>query len=68
MNHIITNVLLAIFVTAFVTTTMHGLGRAEKADCYKFQTNAMEYPDFYITIYEKEMCDKYGIETYMAIK
>lgn len=38
-----------------------GLKRSEVVECYKLQDNASHLLGFYVTQWEKDMCDAHGI-------
>lgn len=38
-----------------------GMDKEEQVTCLKLQAQALEYPDYWITITHKEMCDYHGI-------
>mgnify|MGYP001617176134 CR=1 FL=1 len=40
----------------------YGVEKSEKAECLKFQDQALIYPGFFLTEYQKQQCDRYGIE------
>lgn len=62
IKDIIIAVLVVTLIAAFVVSIIEGLHKAEQVKCYTLQEQSREYPDFFLTIYEKEMCDFHGIE------
>jgi hypothetical protein len=38
-----------------------GMDKEEQVICYKLQSQALQYPDYWITLTQKEMCDYHGI-------
>ena len=40
----------------------YGVEKAEKAECLKWQDQSLEYPNFYLTAWQKQQCDRYQIE------
>lgn len=60
-------VLQAIIISTFIlfvlaALMLMGVKNEEKVSCHKWQTQATEYPDFYLTEWQKEQCDAHGIE------
>ncbi len=58
-KEIIILVLLGI-IMAFAIIT--GINRQEQTTCNQYQKWAKEYPLFYMTQLDKEMCDNWGIQ------
>jgi hypothetical protein len=42
--------------------TKIGVDRQEKSECLKWQDEATKYPDYYLTAWQKEQCDHWGIQ------
>lgn len=40
----------------------HGVEKAEKAECLKWQDYAHQFESFYLTQAEKQQCDRYQVE------
>lgn len=51
-------ILGAVIFAAFLI----GLNKAEKLECLKWQKEAGEYPDYFLTDWQKEQCEHRGIE------
>jgi len=68
MNKIIKIILflLAIITLAFVIVI--GINRQEITTCHQYEKWAEEYPLFYLTEWEKEMCDAHNIPIDAEVK
>ena len=60
-------VLQAIIISTFVlfilaALMLMGVKNEEKVSCHKWQTQATEYPGFYLLEWQKEQCDAHGIQ------
>lgn len=52
---------LSLFAVALVIIVMVGAERQEFRDCLNWREQANTYPTFYLTDWQKQQCDHYGI-------
>ena len=55
----------AVGIAAILNT---GLDRQAKVDCLQWQSQATQYPGFYLTQWQKDQCDSVGITINAPIK
>lgn len=64
--NIIGYTIIIAFIIGLVTLMAYGIRtgieKAEKGECYEWQGYAEDYTGFYITDWQEEQCDHYGIE------
>ena len=46
----------------------HGVEKAEKAECLKWQSQALELPNFYLTGWQKQQCDRYQVDVDASVE
>ena len=55
----------SLFIAGFVFALMYffnaGLDRQEVVDCNKMQSQSMQYSNFYLLQWQKDMCDAHNI-------
>lgn len=55
-------VLVATIIVSFVASVVIGIDRQEQVRCFQLQKQAENHQEFYITSFEKKVCDYQGIE------
>jgi len=56
-------IVISLFILFVLSALMlMGMKNEEKVSCHKWQTQATEYPGFYLTQWQKEQCDAHGIQ------
>lgn len=61
MRDIFYAIWIPIIVGVFIWTLVVGFGRGEEVECYKWQNQAAQYPNFYLTTWQKGQCDAHQI-------
>ena len=54
-------VVLVVSISAMFIFEL-GVERTEKAECLNWQDQALELPNFFLTGWQKQQCDRYQIE------
>lgn len=54
-------ILISVAFYALIVAISAGISKEEVVTCLKYQKQAKEYPSFYITFAEKQMCDTHQI-------
>lgn len=52
---------IVVFLIMFLMLN-DALSRAEQAECYRWQEEAEQYLDYYLTKWQAEQCNHYGIK------
>jgi hypothetical protein len=68
MNKIIHIILFLIVATVLALVIVIGIDKQEQETCHKYQRWAKEYPLFYMTQLDKEMCDNWSIQVDAPVK
>jgi len=62
MNTILQIAIAAAVVAMFAFLIATGVSRTERAECFKWQAEAKEYPGYYLTQWQSQQCLANGIE------
>jgi len=57
-------VLLIALSLLLIYTMLEGIDKTERVECYKWQRYAKEFPNFYLTDWQKAQCDAHGIRVF----
>lgn len=55
-------ILLLVVIVGIVSLIFYGVKKTEKYECQLWSTQAKEYPNYYITQWQKNQCDHYNID------
>ncbi len=61
-ENILTFLVLAAIIVAMFIALFVGVGKSEKLECLKWQKEAEEYPDFFLTEWQKKQCEHHKVE------
>ena len=53
--------IIALVAGVFVGALITGTARSERAECIKWSNDAHIYPAYYITGWQRQQCNQYGI-------
>lgn len=63
MKNFILFLIFLVCVGAFALAFLEGIKKQEQVECYKAQSQSVEFPDnFFMNLAWKNTCDSYGIE------
>lgn len=61
-------IILILIIIILVILTLWGLNSSERTQCFKLQSDAEKYPQFYITEWQNQMCQAHNVEINAPIK
>ena len=62
MKNLLTGIVVFILLLVGLFIFEYGVERQEKAECLNWQDQALELPNFFLTGWQKQQCDRYQIE------
>lgn len=68
MSDLITGLIVILVMIIMIGAIVVGVNRTEKVTCFKYQKQAEKHPGYYITQWQKMMCDTYSIEINAPVK
>ena len=68
MKSIITATVILIVGLGALFVFELGVEKQEKSECLKFQDQALNFPNFYLTQHEKDQCDRWEIKIDAPVK
>lgn len=62
IKDIIAALLIVVVIAAVIVAFIYALDKSEEVKCLKLQSQSEQYQQtFYLTVFEKEMCDYHNI-------
>lgn len=68
MTRILLVVAIGLSIIVMGKVIAKGLEKSERAECYKWQDQAKEFREFYLTKAEADQCEYWGIKVDAPIK
>ncbi len=57
-----TTIIVILAIVAFSFISLRGIENTERAECIKWQEQAKEIQDYWITKWQADQCEKYNIK------
>lgn len=61
MKNLTLSFVVAVLLVLLAIALLYGINKQEVADCLTWQAQSKEYPEFYITQWQKAQCDAHYI-------
>ena len=58
----------AVAIIALIWMVTWSAQQAEQVECYQLQTQSKAYPGFYLTEWQQQQCDRWGVEIDAPVK
>lgn len=68
MKPIFVGVFVAVLLVGVAIIFIDSVSKSEALECLKLQDQAEQYPSFFVTQWQKEMCDSRGLPVNAPVK